>query len=139
MSLIQQIPEGLKRQEVERGNGSFQPPIPFIPEKNEDADPDRKTPVVKIELSNDVESRINVWEGIGTPESFLVHVMAMREAIEGIGLIKRHEEAEARVSEAKEELQNAKDLKDVVLGQVDSTVLQEDKVRWPRPTRPSNR
>jgi hypothetical protein len=125
MSLVQQIPEGLKRQEVERGNGSFQPPIPFIPEKNEDTDPDRKTPVVKIELSNGVESRINIWEGIGTPENFLVHVMAMWEAI---GLIKRHEEAEARVSEAKEELQNAKDLRDVVLEQVDSTVLEEDKV-----------
>jgi hypothetical protein len=31
MSLIQQIPEGLKSSEVEHGNGRFQPPIPYIP------------------------------------------------------------------------------------------------------------
>ena len=95
---------------MERGNGSFQAPITFIPEKNDDLDPDRKTPVVEIELSNGVESRISVWEGIGTPENFLVHVMNMREAIEDTGLIKKHTEANKRVSEAKEQLQNAEDL-----------------------------
>jgi hypothetical protein len=98
MSLVQQVPEGLKPQEVERGNGKLVAPIPFIPEKLEKLDPDRKVPTIKIELENGVESRMAVWEGIGTKEQFLCHMVLMREALVGIGLFKRHEEAKKRVS-----------------------------------------
>ena len=128
MSLIQQIPEGLKPQEVERGNGRFHPPVPYIPEKLDEIDPDRKVPTIKVELANGVESRIAVWEGIGTKEQFLCHMIAMREALEGMGLFEKHEEAEAKVSESKAELQNARDLKDVIQEQITNTVLEADKV-----------
>jgi hypothetical protein len=40
MSLSQQIPEGLKSHDVERGNGSFRPPIPYVPERLDNLDPD---------------------------------------------------------------------------------------------------
>ena len=46
MSLIQQIPKDLKRQKVERGNGRVDAPIPYIPEKLEEVDPDRKVPTI---------------------------------------------------------------------------------------------
>jgi hypothetical protein len=48
MSLIQQIPEGLKSSKVEHGNGHFQPPIPYIPESIKAVDPDRKVPTIKV-------------------------------------------------------------------------------------------
>jgi hypothetical protein len=127
MSLIQSVPEGLKREEVERGNGTLLPPIPFIPEKNEDLE-ERTIPTIKIVLANGVESRVAVWEGIGTPEQFLNHMIATREALTGMGLFKGYEEARKRVSDAKEELTNEKALRDVVLEQVENTVLEADKV-----------
>jgi hypothetical protein len=92
MSLIQSVPEGLKREEVERGNGSLLPSISFIPQKNE-ADDEHTVPTIKIELSNGVESRVAVWDGIGTPEQFLNHMIAMRDALDGMGLFTSYEEA----------------------------------------------
>jgi hypothetical protein len=126
MSLIQSVPEGLKREEVERGNGSLLPPISFIPQKHE-AEDEHTTPTIKIELSNGVESRVAVWDGIGTPEQFLSHMIAMRDALDGMGLFASYEEARKRVSEKKEEVQQEKALRDVVLEQIDNTILEADK------------
>ena len=128
MSLAQQVPEGLKPQEVERGNGKLVAPIPFIPEKLEELDPDRKVPTIKIELENGVESRMAVWEGIGTKEQFLCHMVSMREALVGMGLFKKHEEARKRVSDLTEERTQTKALRDVIAEQVDGTVLEAEKV-----------
>jgi hypothetical protein len=88
MSLSQQVPEGLKSHDVERGNGSFRPPIPYVPERLDELDPDQKVPTIKIELSNGVESRQPVWDGHGNPENFLCHVQGTREAMEDMGLFK---------------------------------------------------
>jgi hypothetical protein len=128
MSLIRQIPEGLKRQEVERGNGRVDAPIPYIPKKLEEVNPDRKVPTIKIDLSNGIESGSPVWEGIGTKEHFLCHMRSIQEALEAMGLVGNQEEARKQVSEAKEQMQHEKDLRDVVLEQIENTVLKADKV-----------
>ena len=128
MSLSKQIPEGLKSHDVERGNGAFRPPIPYVPERLDDLDPDRKVPTIKIELSNGVESRQPVWDGHGNDEDFLCHMLGTREAMEDMGLFEKHEEARQKVSKAKEQVQHEKDLRDVVLDQLENTVLEEDKV-----------
>jgi hypothetical protein len=125
MSLIQHIPESLKPQEVERGSGRFVSPISFVPEKLDEIDPDRKVPTIKIELDNGVESRIEVWEGIGTKEQFLCHMINMREALHGMGLFVNYEEARKRVSDLTEERKELKALADVVA--VDNTPLEADK------------
>jgi hypothetical protein len=127
MSLLQAVPDGLKREEVERGNGSLLPPISFIPQKNEAEAEEHMSPTIKIELSNGVESRVAVWDGIGTPEQFLNHMIAMRDALEGMGLFEKYEEARKRVSDKKEELNQERALRDVVLEQVDNTVLETEK------------
>ena len=79
MSLLQQIPEVLKSHDVERGNGSFRPPIPYDPERLDDLDPDQKVPTIKVELSNGVESRQPVWDGHGSAENFLCHIRGMQD------------------------------------------------------------
>jgi hypothetical protein len=129
MSLVQQVPEGLKPQEVERGNGRLTAPIPYIPEKIDEqvVDPDRKTPTIKIELSNGVESRVAVWEGLGTKEQFLLSMMNMREALQGMGLMGRYVSAKKRVSEMAEEKVQMKALRDVIAEQIENTVLEADK------------
>ena len=130
MSLIQQIPDGLKPQEVERGSGRLDPPIPYVPEKTDELDPDRKVPTIKVELSNGVESRIVLWDGIGTSEQFLSHMMAVREGLEGMGLFKKHEEAEAKVSEMRKQLKKAKDQKELTLREIDESALEADKAMF---------
>ena len=127
MSLIQSIPEGLKPQEVEPGSGRSHPPVPYIPEKIKEIDPDRKTPTIKIKLANGVESRVAVWEGIGTKEQFLSHMIAMREALEGMGLLKKHQEAEENVSEAKNNLKEAKELKEARAVQYTANITKNNK------------
>jgi hypothetical protein len=127
MSLSNQIPEGLKSHDVERGNGDFCPPIPYVPERLDNLDPDRKVPIIKVELSNGMESRQPVWDGHGNPENFLCHMRGTREVREDMGLFGKYEEARQKVSRAKEQVQEQKDLRDVVLKQIENTVLESDK------------
>ncbi len=111
MSLLNPIPDGLKPQEVERGNGKTIPPIPFIPEKLDEAvNVNRKPHTLKIELTNGVESRVDVWDGIGTKEQYLCHMMMMVESLQGMGLFEDAKEAEKHVSEAKENIEKAKEV-----------------------------
>jgi hypothetical protein len=128
MSLSKQIPDGLKSHDVERGNGAFRPPIPYVPERLDDLDPDRKVPTIKIELSNGVESRQPVWDGHGNDEDFLCHMLGTREALVDMGLFERYEEARQKVSKAKEQMQDEKNLRDVVLGKIENSVLKSDRV-----------
>jgi hypothetical protein len=82
---------------------------------------------IKVELSNGVESRQPVWEGHGSPENFLCHMQGMREALEDMGLFRKYEEARQKVSRAKEQVREQKDLREVVLEQIENTVLESDK------------
>jgi hypothetical protein len=118
--------EGLNRQDVERGNGSLQPPVSFVPDKSEDAE-ERIVQTLKIELANSVESRVAVWEGLGTPEQFMQQMIAMRDALEGMGLFKKYEESRKKVSDAKEGVSNEKTLHDMVIEQVETVVLETKK------------
>jgi hypothetical protein len=128
MLLIQEMPEGLKASEVERGNDRFQPPILYIPESIKTVDPDRKVPTVKVELKNGVESRIQVYEGDGTKEHCMCSILNVREALGGMGLFNKYKEARKSISNAKEALQNEKDLHEMVLKQIENIVLEAYKV-----------
>ncbi len=125
---LQAAPDGLKAQEVERGNGRFNPPIPYIPEKPDELDPDRKVPSVKVMLSTGVESKADMWDGSGTKEQFLCHMMTMRETLGGMGLFLRHEEAEAKVREEVEKMnleQQAKQIEEEILANAVTTADKE--------------
>ena len=63
--------------------------------------------------------RTNVWDGVGSKEQFLCHTVAIWEALQGIGLLKKHEEAEGKVSEAKEELKQARESRELTKQQVE--------------------
>ena len=49
MSFLQQVPKSLTPQECEYGSG-LNPPIPYIPEKYKDSDPDRKVLTTSMSL-----------------------------------------------------------------------------------------
>jgi hypothetical protein len=101
--------------------------ISSVSNEANEIDPDRKVPTIKVELENGVESRIEVWEGIGTKEQFLCHMINMREVLQGMGLFKGYEEARKRVSDLAEERKQTKALAEVVAEQVDNTPLEADK------------
>lgn len=117
MSFLQQVAESLKLQECEHGSG-LNPPIPYIPEKYKDSDPNCKVPTIKYGLANGVEMHTNVWDGVGSKEHFLCHTIAIWEALEGIGLLKKHEEAEDKLLETKEELKQARESHDLTKQQL---------------------
>eukprot|EP00956_Cyclotella_meneghiniana_P000447 scaffold520_cov28-Cyclotella_meneghiniana.AAC.1 len=119
--------DGLKPQEVERGNGRFNPPIPYIPEKTDELEPDRKIPSVKVMLSTGVESKADMWDGTGTKEQFLCHMMMMRETLGGMGLFLRHEEAEEKLRDENEKLQMEKETKQFADEALSAAVTAADK------------
>ena len=120
-------PDGLKPQEVERGNGRFNPPIPYIPEKHDELDPDRKPNTVKVTLSTGVESRAETWDGTGTKEQFLCHMMTMRETLGGMGLFLRHEEAEEKLRDETVKMQLEQESKQFADDAFAAAVTQQDK------------
>jgi hypothetical protein len=91
-------------------------------------DLDQKVPTIKIELSNGVESRQPVWDGNGNDEDFLCHMLGTQEALIDMGLFDKYEEARQKVSKVKEQVQEQNDLRNVVLEQIENTVLKADKV-----------
>jgi hypothetical protein len=99
-----------------------------VPERLDDLDPDRKVRTIKIELSNGVESREPMWDGHGSDEDFLCHMLGTQEALVDMGLFEKYEEARQKVSKAKEQMQDEKNLRNVVLGQIENSVLESHKV-----------
>jgi hypothetical protein len=65
-----------------------QPQVSFVPDKSKDAE-DCTVQTLKIELANGVKSQVTMWEGLGIPEQFMQHMIAMRDALEGMGLFKK--------------------------------------------------
>jgi len=126
MSFLQQVPESLKPHECERGS-SLNPPISYIPKKYEDSDPDGKVPVIKYELANGVETHTNIWDGVCSKEQFLCQTIAIWEAIQGIGLLKKHKEAEDKLLETKEELKQVRESCDLTKQQIEVCELEIEK------------
>ena len=127
MSFLAQVPEGLKAQECERGSG-LNPPLPYIPERTDDDDK-RKATTIKFVLANGVETRSDVWDGVGTKEQFLCHTRKIWEALEGVGLLKKQQEAEEKVRESKSTLKDAKNARELTRENLEAAILEVEKVR----------
>jgi len=74
-----------------------------------------------------VETRTNVWDSVGSKEQFLCHTIIIWEALQGIGLLKKHEEAEDKVLEAKAELKQARESRDLTKQQVEVCKSETEK------------
>jgi hypothetical protein len=59
---------------------------------------------IKNKLANGVETHTYVWKGRGSKEKFMCHTITIWEVLQGIVLLQKHEEAEGKVLETKEEL-----------------------------------
>ena len=74
-----------------------------------------------------MERRTNVWDNVGSKEQFLCPTITIWEALQGIGLLKKHEEAEDKVLEAKDELKQARESRDLMKQQVEVCESETEK------------
>ena len=90
MSLEKSVPDGLKPQEYERLCLDEPPPVPCVPVKDEVQEEVSKMRNLQIKtlLEKDTTLNFPVWHKNGTREAFLMHVMAVLDAIKKRGHFK---------------------------------------------------
>ncbi len=90
MSLAKSVPEGLKPQECPRTKLREPLPILYIPEKDEVLEEVTRLRNLQIKTSLEKDTTLNfpVWHKNGTREAFLMHVMALLDAIKQSGHFK---------------------------------------------------
>jgi hypothetical protein len=108
MSLAKSVPKGLCPQECERTKLCEPPPVPYIPEKDE-----VQVKVVKMQnlqiktsLEKDTTLHFPVWCKNGTREAFLMHVMAVLDALKICDTFKDYEKVQKAYVEAKKAVES---------------------------------
>ena len=83
MSLLKSVPEGLKPRECERTKLREPPPVPYVPMKDEVQEevPRLRNLEIKTTIKKDTTLNFAVWHKNEMREAFLMHVMAVLDAI----------------------------------------------------------
>jgi hypothetical protein len=110
MSLGKSVPDSLKPQECKRLRLREPPPIPYVPEKDEVQEEVSKMKNLQIKTSIKKNTTLNfpVWYDNGTKEAFLMHVMAVLDALKKCGHLKAYEDAQKAYVEQKEVVKSAR-------------------------------
>jgi hypothetical protein len=87
MNLSKSVAEGLKPQECEHTKLRELPPVPYVPTKDEVQEEVAKLRNLEIKTTIKKDTTLNfpVWHENGTCEAFLMHVMAVLDAIKKRG------------------------------------------------------
>jgi hypothetical protein len=87
MSLLKSVPEVLKPRECERTKLREPLPVPYVPTKDEVQEDVSRLRNLKIKATIKKDTTLNfpVWQENGTREAFLMHVMAVLDAIKKCG------------------------------------------------------
>jgi hypothetical protein len=103
MSLVKSVPEGLKPRECKRTKIREPSPVPYVLDKDEVQEEVAKLRSLKIKTTLKKDTTLNflVWHKNGTQEEFLMHVMAVLDAIKKHGTFKNYEKAQKAYVEAK--------------------------------------
>ncbi len=110
MSLSKSVPEGHKLRECERTNLREPPPVLYVPTKDEVQEEVAKLRNLKIKTTIEKDTTLNfpVWHKNGTHEAFLMHMMAVLDAIKKHGHFLDYEKAEKAHNEAKKPIESAR-------------------------------
>jgi hypothetical protein len=110
MSLLKSVPEGLKPQECKCTKLLEPPPVSYVPTKDEVQDKVAKLRNLEIKPTIEKDTILNfpVWHENGTREAFLVHVMAVLDAIKKRGHFLDYEKSEKIHKEAKKAVESAR-------------------------------
>jgi hypothetical protein len=107
---LKSVPEGLKPQECERTKLRESPPVFYVPTKDEVQEEVAKLRNLEIKTTIEKDTTLNfpVWHESGTREAFLMHVMAVLDAIKKHGHFQDYEKAEKVHEEAKKAIESAR-------------------------------
>ncbi len=110
MSLAKSVSDGLKPQECKQLPLREPPPVPYMPIKDETQEEVSKMQNLQIKtlLEKDTTLNFPVWHKNGTREAFLMHVMAVLDAIKKSGHFKDNKEAQKAYVEHKQAVKLAK-------------------------------
>jgi hypothetical protein len=87
MSLSKSVPEGLNPRKCKQTNLRKPTPVPYIPEKDKVEEEVAKLCQLQIKTSLEKDTTLNfpLWQENGTREAFLMHVMAVLDAMKKRG------------------------------------------------------
>jgi hypothetical protein len=102
MSFLKSVPEGLKPRECERTKLCESPPVPYVPTKDEVQEEVAKLRNLDIKTTIKKDTTLNfpVWHENRTCKAFLMHVMAIMDAIKKRGHFNNYEKAQKAYVEA---------------------------------------
>ncbi len=109
MSLTKSVPKGLNPRECKRTKLGKRLPVPYIPEKDKIHKEVAKLQNLQIKTSLEKDTTLNlpVWHENGTREAFLMHVMAVLDAMKKRGHFKDYDRTQKAYEEAKKEAELA--------------------------------
>jgi hypothetical protein len=104
MSLAKSVPDGLRPQECKQTKLGEPPPVPYVPIKDEVQEEVSKMRNLQIKtlLEKDTTLNFPVRHENGTREAFLMHVMAVLDAIKKRGHFKDYKKTQKAYVEAKQ-------------------------------------
>ncbi len=96
ISLLKSVPDGLKPRECERTKLREPPPFPYVPTEDEVQEEVAKLRNLEIKTTIKKDTTLNfpVWHENRTREAFLMHVMAVLDAIKKRGHFHDYKKAE---------------------------------------------
>ncbi len=102
MSLSKSVPEGLNPHKCKQTKLREPPPVPYIPKKDKVHEEVAKLHQLQIMTSLQKDTTLNfpVWQENGTHESFLMHVMAVLDAMKKRGHFNNYDKAQKAYEEA---------------------------------------
>jgi hypothetical protein len=103
MSLVKSVPKGLNPQECKQTKLREPPPVPYIPEKDKVQEEVANLQNLQFETSLEKDTMLNfpVWHKNRTREAFLMHVMAVLDAMKKRGHFNNYDRAQKAYEEAK--------------------------------------
>jgi hypothetical protein len=110
MSLLKSVPDGLKSQECKHTKLCEPPPVPYMPTKDQVQEEVAKLRNLEIKTTIKKDTTLNfpVWHENGTREAFLMHVMAVLDAIKKHGHFHDYKKSEKAYGEAKKAIESAR-------------------------------
>jgi hypothetical protein len=109
MSLAKSVPKGLNQQECKQTKLREPPPVPYIPEKDKVQEKVAKLRNLQIKTLLEKVTMLNfpVWHKNGPHEAFLMHVMAVLDAMKERGHFNDYNRAQKAYEEATKAAESA--------------------------------
>ncbi len=108
--MLKTVPDELKARECKQIKLREPPPVPYVPVKDEVQDEvaRMRSMEIKTTIEKDTTLNFSVWQNNGTCKAFLMHVIAVIDAIKKCGHLDDYEKAAQEYEKAKEAVESTR-------------------------------